>query len=133
MVFDALSYVQARNIPYLIADTAGRMNNRKDLVAQLQKIYRLLEKGLDASQITTFLVLDGNSGLNTLTQVEDFKAAVPVEAIIVSKYDGSTKGGVIMSIAEKYNTSCAFLGTGEQYDDFKVFKKEAFLNDFLSQ
>lgn len=132
VIYDTLSYAKSRDVKYLIADTAGRMNNRKDLIAQLQKIYRLLLRDLEETQITTFVVLDGNSGLNTLTQVEDFQEAIPVNTLILSKYDGSSRGGTVLSIAEKFDMPCAFLGTGEQYQDFKPFKKEDFLNEFLS-
>lgn len=131
VVYDTLQYARSHNIQYLIADTAGRMNNRVDLIAQLQKIYRLLQKDLDSSQITTFIILDGNSGLNTVSQVEDFKEAIPIDAAILSKYDGSSKGGSILSMYKKCGMPCAFLGIGEKYTDLKIFNKEEFLDEFL--
>ena len=132
VIYDSMSYAKARNIKYIIADTAGRMNNRKDLITQLQKIYKILQKELALSQITSFIVLDGNSGLNTLTQVEDFSHAIPIEAIILSKYDGSTKGGTLISIGHTYQIPCAFVGTGETYQDLQVFEKGEFIDEFLS-
>lgn len=131
VVFDTISYAQSKKVRYIISDTAGRMDNRKDLIAQLQKIYRLAQKSLANTQITTFIVIDANSGLNTLTQVENFKEAVPVHALILSKYDGSSRGGTILSISHKYNVPCAFLGTGETYQDFREFNKMDFLDEFL--
>lgn len=132
VLFDTLNYANAKHIPYIIADTAGRMHNRKDLIAQLQKIYRVLQKD-PSYTIITFIVLDGNSGLNTITQAEEFSHAIPLQASILSKYDGSSKGGTIISVMQTLQLPCAFLGTGETYSDLQVFKSKEFLHDFLAQ
>lgn len=129
VIFDAIRFAQSRNARYIIADTAGRMNTRKDLLAQLEKIYRVAKAHVP---ITSFIVLDGNSGLNTLSQVEDFGKIVPLDALIFSKYDGSSKGGVILSIAQQCGVPCLFLGTGEKHSDLTPFRGEEFLNDFLA-
>ena len=133
VIYDAISHAKNTSQSYVLADTAGRMNTRKDLIMQLQKVYRIAQKDTPEKNIVVFIVIDGNSGLNTIQQVEDFKMALPIDGLILSKYDGSTRGGVIMSIAQKCMVPCVLLGTGERYSDLCVFNKESFLHEFLAQ
>lgn len=143
VIFDALAAAKASGNSsdgqtfggprYVLADTAGRMNTRADLIAQLEKIYRIAQKAVPAQNIVSFMVIDGNSGLNTVSQVRDFAQALPIDSVILSKYDGSARGGTLISIGEECGVPCSFLGVGEQHDDLRAFDKEAFLHDFLSR
>lgn len=138
VIFDALAAAKASGTSagsprYVLADTAGRMNTRADLIAQLEKIYRIAQKAVPAKNIVSFMVIDGNSGLNTVSQVRDFAQALPIDSVILSKYDGSARGGTLISIGEECGVPCSFLGVGEQHDDLRAFDKEAFLHDFLSR
>lgn len=133
VAYDAISHARSTSGQYVLVDTAGRMNTRKDLIAQLEKIHRVVQKHVCEENISAFIVIDGNSGLNTVNQVRDFAEAIPIDALILSKYDGSTRGGVVISIAEECAISCAFIGTGEGHSDMHSFEKESFLRDFLSE
>ncbi len=131
VIFDAISHAKNKGHSCVLADTAGRMNTRKDLIAQLQKIYKIAQRNGEEKNIVVLMVVDGNSGLNTINQVRDFKEAIHIDSIILSKYDGSTRGGVIMSIANSCNVPCSFLGVGEQCADLRVFKSDEYLKEFL--
>ncbi len=133
VAYDAVSHARSSLQKYVLIDTAGRMNTRKDLIAQLEKIHRIVQKQVPKENIISFIIIDGNSGLNTVTQVKDFAEAIPLDTFILSKYDGSTRGGVIISISQECAIPCAFIGTGENYSDLHTFDKEYFLRDFLSE
>ncbi len=133
VIFDGITHAKAKNIKKILIDTAGRMHTRDDLMQQLEKNYRVCLKLVPEEHIRVFITLDGNSGLNTVTQTEDFMSCLPIQATILTKYDGSTKGGALPSISYKTKLPCAFLGTGEKYQDLQAFNKEDFLHDFVSQ
>ncbi len=132
VIFDSLEHASARGRKLVFVDTAGRMNTRGDLMKQLEKSHRIVLRHCSPAQIKIFMVIDGNSGLNTVNQVEDFLEVLPLDAVIVTKYDGGSKGGIIPSITEKTKIPCAFLGTGEQYADLTCFSSEVFLDNFIT-
>lgn len=132
VIYDCLEHARAKKKQLALIDTAGRMNSRNDLMQELEKNYRTIIKHVEPEQVKIFIVLDGNSGQNTITQVEDFSTILPIQASILTKYDGSSKGGTIPSITQKTGLPCAFLGTGERYEDLAVFKKESFIHEFLA-
>ena len=132
VIYNGITHAQAKNVKKILIDTAGRMHTRNDLMQQLEKNYRVCLKLVPEEHIKVFISLDGNSGLNTITQVEDFMSCIPIHAIILTKYDGGTRGGTLPSITDKTKLPCAFLGTGEKYQDLQTFNIKEFLHDFVS-
>jgi fused signal recognition particle receptor len=127
VIFDALQAAQAREVDVLIADTAGRLHTKDNLMQELQKVKRVLTK-LDAlAPHEVMLVLDAGTGQNALVQAEQFHAAVPLSGIVLTKLDGTAKGGIIFAIAQKLKLPIRYIGVGEQIDDLRGFNAEEFV------
>lgn len=132
VVYDAIESAVARSETIVWVDTAGRMHNRQDLMRQLEKIDRVTARfGADAVAASRLLVLDATTGQNAVQQAQVFSEAVPIDAIVLSKYDAGARGGVLAPIAHSLGLGCAFLGTGESYDDLAVFDVERFIDRLL--
>jgi fused signal recognition particle receptor len=131
LAFDAL--VQAKQIKadILLIDTAGRLHNKKELMAELQKIVRVLNKVDKTAPHSCLLVLDATTGQNTHSQVEVFADVVNITGLIVTKLDGSSKGGVLVSLAEKFGLPVHAIGIGEQAEDLQPFKANDFANSLV--
>jgi fused signal recognition particle receptor len=115
----------------LLIDTAGRLHNKTNLMEELAKIVRVIRK-LDASAPhSCLLVLDATTGQNAHTQVETFKAMSPVDALVVTKLDGSAKGGVLVALAEKFKLPVVAIGVGEGIDDLRPFEARAFARGLM--
>jgi len=128
VIFDALQAATARNIDVLIADTAGRLHTQAGLMDELKKVKRVMGK-LDATAPhETLIVLDGGTGQNALSQAREFHAAMDLSGLVVTKLDGTAKGGIIFAIAENLNIPIRFIGVGEQVDDLEVFQADRFVN-----
>jgi fused signal recognition particle receptor len=133
VVFDAYESARARHIDVVIADTAGRLHNQAGLMEELKKIKRVLGK-LDAdAPHEVMLVLDASQGQNALTQAEEFKRAVGVTGITLTKLDGSAKGGILIAIARKLGVPVRFIGIGEAIEDLEPFNAAAFASAMLDQ
>ncbi|XP_060081220.1 signal recognition particle receptor FtsY-like [Ylistrum balloti] len=132
VIYASLEHAKKEKKTLVLIDSAGRMNTRKDLMQQLEKNYRIIQKHVKVEELETFVVVDGNSGLNTINQAKDFNTLFPVHAMICAKYDGGGSGGAIPNIYEACSIPCAFLGTGEGYQDLMAFERERFLDEFLS-
>ncbi len=131
LAFEALEKARAANVDVLLVDTAGRLHNKADLMDELKKVVRVIKK-LDASAPhDTMLVLDATIGQNALTQVETFKSMVAVDSLVVTKLDGSAKGGVLVAIANRFATPTVLIGVGEGVDDLKAFDAESFSKSLL--
>ena len=131
LAFDALEKARAANVDVLLVDTAGRLHNKADLMDELKKVVRVIKK-LDASAPhDTMLVLDATIGQNALMQVETFKSMVAVDSLVVTKLDGSAKGGVLVAIANRFATPTVLIGVGEGIDDLKSFDAESFSKSLL--
>lgn len=129
--FDALESAKARGMDILIADTAGRLQSRKDLMAELAKVARVMAK-LDAkAPHEVLLVLDASTGQNALTQAVEFRRAVAVSGLVISKLDGSAKGGMVFAIAKQLGLPIRYLGVGEAVEDLRPFSAEAFVEALL--
>lgn len=128
VAFDTISAGKSRGAEVILLDTAGRLQNKTDLMHELEKIQRICAKQIPEAPHETFFVLDATSGQNALDQAEIFHKMVPLTGIIVSKLDGSAKAGVILSIYEKLQIPPVFIGTGESYEDLSVFDKTSFSN-----
>jgi len=131
LAFEALEKARAAGCDVLLIDTAGRLHNKADLMGELKKIVRVLKK-LDAdAPHDTMLVLDATIGQNALQQVETFKNMVDVGALVVTKLDGSAKGGVLVAIANRFATPTVLIGVGEGVDDLRAFDAESFSKGLL--
>ena len=133
VIFDALQSAQARGIDVLIADTAGRLHTQTNLMDELEKIKRVLGKLDPEAPHETLLVLDAGTGQNALSQASHFRDAIGVSGIILTKLDGTAKGGMIFNVATQLQTPIRFIGVGESVDDLRPFDNESFVDALLSE
>ena len=124
VVFDACTAAKARGADILICDTAGRLHNKKNLMAELAKINRVIERELPDSARETLLVLDATTGQNAVSQAKLFSEAADITGIILTKLDGTAKGGIVISIAKEQNVPVKFVGVGEGIDDLQEFNSD---------
>ncbi|HNL24976.1 MAG TPA: signal recognition particle-docking protein FtsY, partial [Pseudomonadales bacterium] len=127
VLFDALSAAKARGIDLLIADTAGRLHNKAHLLEELKKVVRVLKKIDPEAPHEVLLVLDASTGQNALNQAQQFRDAVDVSGIALTKLDGTAKGGVIFAIAQQLGLPIRFIGVGEAIDDLRPFDADEFI------
>nr|WP_243391533.1 signal recognition particle-docking protein FtsY [Pseudohalioglobus lutimaris] len=127
VLFDALQAAQSRNVDVLIADTAGRLHNKDNLMEELKKVVRVMGKLDDSAPHEVMLVLDAGTGQNALAQADHFRQWVGVSGISLTKLDGTAKGGVIFAIAKKLGLPIRFIGIGEAADDLRPFEAEPFI------
>ena len=126
LAYDAFAKARADGIDVLLIDTAGRLQNKTDLMAELTKIVRVLKK-LDAdAPHAVLLVLDATVGQNAISQLETFKAAVPVTGLVMTKLDGTAKGGILIALADRFELPIAYVGVGEGPEDLEPFSARAF-------
>lgn len=126
VVFDGLQAARARGVDHLIVDTAGRLHNKEHLMAELAKIRRIVEREGRGFQLATLLVLDGTTGQNALAQARAFLAAAEVDGVLLSKLDGTAKGGMVVAIGRELNLPVLYLGVGETADDLVDFDPREF-------
>ena len=126
VVFDACTAAKARGADILICDTAGKLHNKKNLMAELAKINRVIERELPDSARETLLVLDATTGQNAVSQAKLFSEAADITGIILTKLDGTAKGGIVISIAKEQNVPVKFVGVGEGIDDLQEFNSDDF-------
>lgn len=131
VVFDAADAVKAKGPGLVLADTAGRLHNKENLVRELQKIDRTCTLKADEGCYKKIIVIDSTTGQNALRQAEVFNEAVKVDAVIMTKYDSTAKGGCAISIGRELNIPIAFVCNGEKYPDIKPFNAEEYVNEFL--
>ncbi len=121
VIFDGCNAAKSRNADVLICDTAGRLHNKKNLMEELKKIYRVIERELPQAQKEVLLVLDATTGQNAVNQAEEFNKAAGVTGIVLTKLDGTAKGGIVVNICQKLGIPVKFVGVGEGIDDLQVF------------
>ncbi|MDS0524916.1 signal recognition particle-docking protein FtsY [Clostridium sp. SHJSY1] len=126
VVFDGIQAAKARNVDLLICDTAGRLHNKKNLMNELAKINRIIDREYGEENKETLLVLDGTTGQNAVIQAKQFMEACPIDGIILTKLDGTAKGGVVISIKQTLNIPVRYIGVGESVDDLQEFDAESF-------
>lgn len=126
VVFDACNAAKARNVDILICDTAGRLHNKKNLMAELEKISRVIARELPDAPKEILLVLDATTGQNALSQAKLFSEAAEITGIILTKLDGTAKGGVVVAISQEQKIPVKFVGVGEGMDDLQEFNPEDF-------
>ncbi len=126
VVFDAINAVKSRNADVLIVDTAGRLHNKKNLMDELAKIDRVIARELPDAAKETLLVLDATTGQNAVYQAKEFKEASKITGLVLTKLDGTAKGGIVISIRKELGIPVKFIGVGEQIDDMKPFDAKEF-------
>ncbi len=133
VAFDALQAAKARGTEVLIADTAGRLHTQQGLMAELGKIKRVLGKIDDTAPHEVLMVIDGTTGQNALSQLRQFNASAGVTGLVVTKLDGTAKGGVVFALAREFGIPIRFAGIGERSEDLRVFDAEAFVDALLPE
>ena len=127
VIFDALSSAKAKGADVLIADTAGRLQNKANLMQELEKIVRVMNRIDESAPHSVLLVIDGGTGQNALMQAREFKNSVPVSGLVVTKLDGTAKGGVMFALARELGLPIHFIGVGEELDDLRPFDAKAYV------
>ena len=131
LCYEAYQAATKRSIQFLLCDTAGRMHTKTNLMAELQKVKRTLGKQDPDAPHETLLVVDATTGSNALSQAREFQSAIGVTGLIVTKLDGSGKGGIVVAIQNEFGIPTRFVGTGEQLDAFASFDRRVYLNNLL--
>ena len=132
VIYDAVQSAKARGIDVLIADTAGRLHTQNNLMEELQKVKRVIGKVDPDAPHETLIVLDGGTGQNALNQASQFHEAMQLTGMVITKLDGTAKGGVIFAIAERLGLPIRFIGVGEQVADLEVFEAERYVNALVA-
>ena len=131
VAYKALDYAKKNNFDYLLIDTAGRLQNKKNLMDEFKKITKVLKKIDSNAPHETFLILDATTGQSAISQVEEFKKISPITGIIMTKLDGTAKGGILLAIGKKFKLPIIALGMGEKEDDLQTFNSEYFSNALM--
>ena len=121
----------ARNADILLCDTAGRLHNKKNLMEELKKIDRIIEKEYSGTRRENFIVLDATTGQNALAQAKTFMECTNITGVILTKMDGTAKGGVVLGIVEENKIPVKFIGVGEQMEDMEIFNSEEFVKAII--
>ena len=132
VVFDTISAAKARGIEVAICDTAGRLHNKKHLMDELAKINRVIDRELPDASKEKLLVLDATTGQNAVNQAEQFRQATGITGIVLTKLDGTAKGGVVLAIKDGLGIPVKYIGVGEQIDDLQPFNPDAFADALFS-
>lgn len=132
VIFDAVNSAKARNIDIVLADTAGRLPTQLNLMEEIRKVQRVIGKALPGAPHEILLVLDANTGQNAISQVKAFDDALGVTGLVLSKLDGTAKGGVIAAIAQARPIPIRYIGVGESIADLRPFKAEEFVDALFS-
>ena len=130
VAYKSLEYAKNNSIDQVLIDTAGRLQNKKNLMDEFKKIGNVIKKNDETAPHEVILVLDATSGQNIINQLEEFNKIIPITGLIMTKLDGTAKGGVLVSISKKYKVPIVALGLGEKEDDLQIFEAEKFANAF---
>ena len=132
-MFDTITAAKARGADVIILDTAGRLHNKKNLMDELNKIYRVMDRELPACSKETLLVVDATTGQNAVNQVKMFGESTDISGIILTKLDGSAKGGIVLAIAHEEHVPVKLVGVGEGADDLQIFNSDDFAAALFAQ
>lgn len=131
VAFDTLTYAKEQQADVVLVDTAGRLHNKVNLMNELSKIKRVMNRVVDDAPHEVMLVLDGSTGQNAFEQAKQFTAATEVSALAITKLDGTAKGGVVIGISDQFKIPVRYIGVGEGVDDLQVFNKKEFVDSFF--
>jgi len=132
VAYKALDYAKKNSFDYLIIDTAGRLQNKKNLMEEFKKIIKVLKKIDINTPHEIFLILDATTGQSAINQVEEFKKLSPISGIIMTKLDGTAKGGILLAVSKKFKLPIVALGMGEKEDDLQIFNAEHYANALMN-
>jgi len=132
VAYKALDYAKKNSFDYLIIDTAGRLQNKKNLMEEFKKIVKVLKKIDTGAPHEIFLILDATTGQSAINQVEEFKKLSPISGIIMTKLDGTAKGGILLAVGKKFKLPIVALGMGEKEDDLQIFNAEHYANALMN-
>lgn len=132
VAFEALTYAKEQNADVVLVDTAGRLHNKVNLMNELSKIKRVMDRVVTEAPHEVMLVLDGSTGQNAFEQAKQFTAATEVTALAITKLDGTAKGGVVIGISDQFNIPVRYIGVGEGVEDLQVFDKKEFVDSFFN-
>lgn len=132
VIYDGIKAAKARGIDVLICDTAGRLQTKKNLMTELEKMYRIIEREYPEAAKETLLVLDGTTGKNAISQAKEFHQVSRLTGIVLTKLDGTAKGGIVVTIADQFDIPVKFIGIGEGIDDLVPFDPAAFADEIFS-
>ncbi len=133
VAFETLSYAKQHNVDVAIIDTAGRLHNKVNLMNELTKIKRVMQKHIPEAPHEILLVLDGSTGQNAFEQAKQFTAATEVNALAITKLDGTAKGGVVIGVSDQFKIPVKYIGLGEGVDDLQIFDRDAFVDTLFEQ
>ena len=132
VAFDGIAAAKSRGVDTVIIDTAGRLQTKTSLMDELRKVRRVVERAVDAADITVLLALDATTGQNGLSQAREFMGAIGVDAVILTKIDGTSKGGIALAVHREFGVPVTFIGTGEGMDDLEPFDAREFVTALLA-
>ena len=132
VAFDTLSKAKAENADVVLIDTAGRLHNKINLMNELTKIKKVMQKVIPDAPHEILLVLDGSTGQNAYEQAKQFTLATEVNALAITKLDGTAKGGVVIGISDQFKIPVKYIGIGEKMDDLQVFNREEFVDSLFN-
>jgi fused signal recognition particle receptor len=132
VAFDALTYAKENQADVVLVDTAGRLHNKVNLMNELSKVKRVMDRVVPEAPHEVMLVLDGSTGQNAFEQAKQFTAATEVTALAITKLDGTAKGGVVIGISDQFNIPVRYIGVGEGVEDLQVFDKKEFVDSFFN-
>ena len=133
VLYDAVAAAKARGVNLLLVDTAGRLQNKTNLMNELNKLYRILQKQYSEAHLETWLVLDATTGQNGLSQAREFSEAAPIDALVITKMDGSARGGIAVALTQEMDIPVKYIGVGEGIHDLQRFAPEAYVRALMME
>ena len=133
VIFDAIQSAKAKNIDVLICDTAGRLQNKKNLMEELTKMNRIIDREYAEAARETLLVLDATTGKNAVSQAKEFNESADISGIVLTKLDGTAKGGIVITIADEFDMAVKYIGVGEKLEDLKEFRPAEFAGGIFDE
>lgn len=133
VIYDAIQSAKAHNTDILICDTAGRLQNKKNLMAELEKMNRVIDREYSQASRETLLILDATTGKNAVSQAQEFSQVADITGIIITKLDGTARGGIALTVADEFDLPVKFIGVGEKIDDLKPFVPEEFIGGIFDE
>ena len=133
VVYDAIQSAKAKGIDVLICDTAGRLQNKKNLMDELEKMNRVIDREFPEAARETLLVLDATTGKNAVSQAQEFGNVTDITGIVLTKLDGTAKGGIAVTVADQFDMPIKFIGVGEGIEDLKEFVPEEFIGGIFDE
>ena len=133
VIYDAIAASKARKVDLLLCDTAGRLHNKKNLMEELRKINRIIDKEFPQAYRETLIVLDGTTGQNALVQAKQFKEVADISGVVLTKLDGTAKGGIAIAIQAELGVPVKYIGIGEKIEDLQKFDTDAFVDALFAE